>query len=830
VQLQEIAMSDDPYRLSDLSSITANAPIEQPGNYGASGLASVQADPLTTAQYEYPLLRTTGASFSYPGFGVDPSLAPAGTSAPSTAAPAATIGSSAADSGSGNSGAPDLGGNWGAWDAPAPLDTGAGGEGLGGTGTAGTSGNGLLGATVGTGTAGGTAGSPSIGPSAPGGFALNGQAGTTVTGPNVGGMVGGAAGGMLGGVAGSALGPAGSIAAGLAGKAAGTAVGNLAGNAVGMGDTRTLPPTTTATNPNIDPTNATTTAGFGTAAAAGGSGGTGAAGDAGAGTGTGGASADTGSGNAAGSNTSDSSPTGDTAAGLGADTTGGANTNSDAASQASTGGTAGVAGTGAVGGVTAEVSTPDTTDDTAPDDGGSTDAEDDDGGPSGASGTGGANSTSDTAGGVAAGADASNADASSDDGSSADAGNGGDASSGDAGGGASEGGNGGDDSGGDAGEGGGGEGGEGGGDGGEGGGGDGGEGGGGDGGGNWTGGPVTAAKLHPLSAITAEGPVMPAPPQPQKGFAIGGVVTPTRLIGPKPNNPDDGYGSLQDGEFVVRQPEAEEYAAILRQINAGTFHPGDDHMSGSIPDNDPPDQSAQGDPGAFPTTGADDTAAPLNPDDPNGMGFVANSDTQQSPLAPPPPLTPDAAMQNLAMMPEQQRQVLAMALGDPTTGGALLTLLGPTFAPVLSALTANSVPTGLPAPGTPGAPPMPGGAPQPGGDGLPPGHDGSWGGGFITPGKLQPLASVFAGPQSVPAWAKDQMAYIGSSSVPTWAKEQMTYLRNLAGGGGTDGGGDGGTDGGDWKGGTVTPDKLHPLSAVATEAAPRKRPLGSIQA
>jgi hypothetical protein len=43
------------------------------------------------------------------------------------------------------------------------------------------------------------------------------------------------------------------------------------------------------------------------------------------------------------------------------------------------------------------------------------------------------------------------------------------------------------------------------------------------------------------------------PPGPQ-GFAVGGVVTPGALIGPKPNNPDDGYGSLQDGEFVVRSP------------------------------------------------------------------------------------------------------------------------------------------------------------------------------------------------------------------------------------------------------------------------------------
>jgi hypothetical protein len=89
----------------------------------------------------------------------------------------------------------------------------------------------------------------------------------------------------------------------------------------------------------------------------------------------------------------------------------------------------------------------------------------------------------------------------------------------------------------------------------------------------------------------------------------------------------------------------------------------------------------------------------MDPNNPAGMGFVVNSDTQQSALAPPPPLMPDAAMPNLAMMPEAAVPGPLDGAGRSEGSGALLTLLGPTFAPVLSALTANSIPGGLPGPG-----------------------------------------------------------------------------------------------------------------------------------
>jgi hypothetical protein len=65
-------------------------------------------------------------------------------------------------------------------------------------------------------------------------------------------------------------------------------------------------------------------------------------------------------------------------------------------------------------------------------------------------------------------------------------------------------------------------------------------------------------------------------------------------------------------------------------------------MSGGIPYNATPDRSAQGEPGAFPTSAAHDSPASMDPNNPAGMGLVVNSDTQQSALAPPPPLTPDA--------------------------------------------------------------------------------------------------------------------------------------------------------------------------------------------
>ena len=52
----------------------------------------------------------------------------------------------------------------------------------------------------------------------------------------------------------------------------------------------------------------------------------------------------------------------------------------------------------------------------------------------------------------------------------------------------------------------------------------------------------------------------------------GGPVTLDRLAGPDPAGPDDGYGALQGGEFVVRAAAARKLGQeALQKINAGDF-------------------------------------------------------------------------------------------------------------------------------------------------------------------------------------------------------------------------------------------------------------------
>lgn len=47
----------------------------------------------------------------------------------------------------------------------------------------------------------------------------------------------------------------------------------------------------------------------------------------------------------------------------------------------------------------------------------------------------------------------------------------------------------------------------------------------------------------------------------------GGPVN--MLLGPNPPGPDDGYGGLQRGEYVVRKQEAEKHRGLLEAINKG---------------------------------------------------------------------------------------------------------------------------------------------------------------------------------------------------------------------------------------------------------------------
>ena len=54
-------------------------------------------------------------------------------------------------------------------------------------------------------------------------------------------------------------------------------------------------------------------------------------------------------------------------------------------------------------------------------------------------------------------------------------------------------------------------------------------------------------------------------------FNQGGMVTPERLMGRAPA-PDDGYGALQGGEYVITKAAVERYGkAMMDAINNGTF-------------------------------------------------------------------------------------------------------------------------------------------------------------------------------------------------------------------------------------------------------------------
>jgi len=55
------------------------------------------------------------------------------------------------------------------------------------------------------------------------------------------------------------------------------------------------------------------------------------------------------------------------------------------------------------------------------------------------------------------------------------------------------------------------------------------------------------------------------------GYNQGGMVTPDRLMGRAPA-PDDGYGALQGGEYVITKAAVEKYGKrMMDAINNGTF-------------------------------------------------------------------------------------------------------------------------------------------------------------------------------------------------------------------------------------------------------------------
>jgi len=55
-------------------------------------------------------------------------------------------------------------------------------------------------------------------------------------------------------------------------------------------------------------------------------------------------------------------------------------------------------------------------------------------------------------------------------------------------------------------------------------------------------------------------------------YAKGGRVNKNQLTGPDPQGPDDGYGALQGGEFVVKKAAVRKYGeGMLGKINSGKF-------------------------------------------------------------------------------------------------------------------------------------------------------------------------------------------------------------------------------------------------------------------
>jgi len=54
------------------------------------------------------------------------------------------------------------------------------------------------------------------------------------------------------------------------------------------------------------------------------------------------------------------------------------------------------------------------------------------------------------------------------------------------------------------------------------------------------------------------------------GWAKGGKVTKNRLKGPDPKGPDEGYGALLGGEFVIQKSAVKKYGeGLLSMINDG---------------------------------------------------------------------------------------------------------------------------------------------------------------------------------------------------------------------------------------------------------------------
>lgn len=205
---------------------------------------------------------------------------------------------------------------------------------------------------------------------------------------------------------------------------------------------------------------------------------------------------------------------------------------------------------------------------------------------------------------------------------------------------------------------------------------------------------------------------LPAPP----GYAEGGMV------GDPMEAPMQNYPLPDPAQRTPQIIEADSTGQGGLGETGASVMPGGPPMAPAMP---------MGMGGGMPEPDMDDMGGggwDDDMDDPGMMGAemappAATIDYQQPPTQGG-AITPDMVMANLQQMPPDQHAAISMAFADPTVLGAVSTLLGDAFMPVLVAAVSP------PAQGQPGM------APPPSGGAVPPGGEmGSFsGGGFVRGG------------------------------------------------------------------------------------------------
>lgn len=222
-------------------------------------------------------------------------------------------------------------------------------------------------------------------------------------------------------------------------------------------------------------------------------------------------------------------------------------------------------------------------------------------------------------------------------------------------------------------------------------------------------------------------------------YTGGGAVDQRTLGGPNPPGRDDGTAFLDGGEFVTRAAMVPRYQHTLEQINAGTYPPDGrgqrpGYADGGIVAGNPmesPMSYAQSDqrtnmaPSNVINAGPEATdmgmgmgmGGPMQMGDMYGGGEDMDYDDGMGGMPPgggmndgdfddgggqygqppgtsdpfQPPgqgmsISPEQMLANVSQMPPDMQHALAMSLADPSVLGALSSLLGDAFMPVLLAI------------------------------------------------------------------------------------------------------------------------------------------------